>query len=223
MNDNIVEVIPGIFGEIKPERCMISSLAKKSRVYTNKRLRVNGEWKTITIHRLVLGNSLGRSIKPEYFVRPTCDVGKCINFNHLWEGFRLKNSQDRLRKEGAKNVGSTSVPKPQEKLRGREVIPSIRGEIQPKGCIICTLAKRSDGYSVKGTKVNGKTKSFYPHRLVIEDKLGRLIKPGYFACHSCADRGCVNTDDLWEGTPADNCRDAKRKKPFCFCSGPDRS
>ena len=65
MNDNIVEVILGIFGEIQPTGCIISTLAKSSSGYANKRLQINGEWKTLTVHRLVLENSLGRSIREE--------------------------------------------------------------------------------------------------------------------------------------------------------------
>jgi hypothetical protein len=221
MDDNIVEVIHGLFGEIQPTGCIISSVAKKSRGYANKRLRINGEWKTFTVHRLVLEHSLGLQIRSEYFACHTCDVRNCINPNHLWSGYRLENSQDRFKKRRIKDVGSTSAPTPQKQLRGREIIPGIRAQIQQNGCMICTLAKRSDGYAIKGTKINDKTKSFYAHRLVRSHKLGRPVKSGYFACHSCDDHGCINPDHLWEGTPADNSRDAKRKKPLSFRSRQD--
>jgi hypothetical protein len=177
--------------------------------------------KRLTVHRLVLEHSLGRQLRPAYFACHTCEVRNCINPNHLWSGYRLKNSQDRYKKGRIKDVGSTSAPTPQKPLGWREIIPGIRAKIQQNGCRICTLAKKSDGYAIKGTKINGKTKSFYAHRLVLEHKLGRPVKPGYFACHSGDDRGCINPDHLWEGTPADNSRDAKRKKPLSFRSRQD--
>jgi hypothetical protein len=221
MDDNIVEVIHGRFGEIQQRGCMLYSLGKNSRGYATKRLGINGEWKTLTVHRLVLEHSLGRQLRPEYFACHTCDVRNSINPNHSWSGSRLENPQDRFKKGRIKDVGSTSAPTPQKQLRGIEIIPGIRTKIQQNGCRICTLAKRSDGYAIKGTKINGKTKSFYAHRLVLEHKLGRPVKAGYFACHSCDDRGCLNPDHLWFGTPADNSRDAKRKKPLSFRSRQD--
>jgi hypothetical protein len=120
MDDNIVEVIPGIFGEVQPRGCIISTLTKSSRGYTNKRLRISGEWKTLTVHRLVLEHSLGRTLRPEYFACHTCDVCSWINPNQLWSGSRLENSQDRFKKGRIKDVGSTSAPTPQKQLRSQE-------------------------------------------------------------------------------------------------------
>ncbi|MEG4216055.1 HNH endonuclease [Microcoleus sp. Pol14C6] len=219
MGDKIVEVIPGIFGEVQPTGCIISTLTKSSMGYGNKRLSINGEWKKFTLHRLVLKHSLGLRLRPEYFADPTCNVPKCLNPNHLWEGSGREKSQYRFKKGRIKNVGSTSAPQPQKQLRGREIISAIQPKIQQNGYMICTLAKRSDGYAIKGTKINGKTKSFNAHRLVQEHKLRMPVKPGYFAYHSCYDRGCVNPDHLWEGSPADNSRDAIEKNRFPFVPG----
>ena len=207
MNDNIVEVISGICCEVQPTGCMISTISKKSRGYANKRLRINGEWKTLKVHRLVLKNNLELPMKPEYFACQAC-LRNCINFNHKWSFYRRSNFQYRLNKGWIKDVKITSAPQPKKQQRVREIIAGIR-------------AKRSDGYSVKTIRINGKNQSFYPHRLVLEHKLGRSVKPGYFACDSCEDRGCVNPDHLWEGTPADNSRDAKGKKPLSFRSRQD--
>ncbi len=219
MDDNIVEVIQGIFGEIQPTGGTSYSRAKNRGGYATKRLGINGEWKALTVQLLVLEHSLGRQLRPEYLACHTCEVRNFINPHHLWSGSWLENYQYRLKKGRIKDVGSTSAPTPKKKLRGREIIPGIRVQIQPNGSRICTLAKRSDGCAIKGTKINGKTKSFYAHRLVRSHKLGRPDKPGYFACHSCDDRGCINPDHWWEGTPADNSRDAREKNRFPFVPG----
>jgi hypothetical protein len=47
----------------------------------------------------------------------------------------------------------------------------------------------------------------YVARLVLERKLGRPIRPGYWACHHCDYPPCVNAEHLYEGTPKDNSRD----------------
>jgi hypothetical protein len=155
---------------------MISTLTKSSSDYANKRLGIKGEWKSFNFHRLVGKNILGRSIRTEYFGGQLCEVCNCINSKHLWEGSRLDNFQySRLKKGRIKEVGSTSAPPPQKKQRGREISPGIRLQIQPTGGRICTWAKRSDGYAIKGIKIKGKTKSFYAHRLVLEQNWDDLL------------------------------------------------
>jgi hypothetical protein len=49
-------------------------------------------------------------------------------------------------------------------------------------------------------------------RLSLAIKLERNIKPGYFACHTCDNRCCINPDHLYEGTHMDNVRDMTARK-----------
>jgi hypothetical protein len=50
-------------------------------------------------------------------------------------------------------------------------------------------------------------KRYKVHRLILERKLGRSIKSGYFALHICDCPSCVNQNHLYEGTHQDNMRD----------------
>jgi hypothetical protein len=45
------------------------------------------------------------------------------------------------------------------------------------------------------------------NRLVLERKLGRPIRPGFQALHTCDYPSCVNKEHLYEGTDKDNARD----------------
>lgn len=45
------------------------------------------------------------------------------------------------------------------------------------------------------------------HRIALEYKLGRPIKPGLLACHRCDVMTCVNPDHIYEGTRQDNADD----------------
>jgi len=49
--------------------------------------------------------------------------------------------------------------------------------------------------------INGK--SHKVHRVALERKLGRPIKPGYLALHTCDNPSCCNPDHLFEGTHKD--------------------
>jgi hypothetical protein len=60
-------------------------------------------------------------------------------------------------------------------------------------------------------KIDGK--KYKAHRLALERKLGRPIKPGFHALHHCDNPSCVNPDHLFEGTDKDNVRDRMQRNP----------
>jgi hypothetical protein len=62
----------------------------------------------------------------------------------------------------------------------------------------------------------GRTRFGRAHRLALERKLGRPIRPGYQALHHCDYQPCVNPDHLYEGTDKDNQRDRKQNNPECY-------
>lgn len=41
-------------------------------------------------------------------------------------------------------------------------------------------------------------------RIILERKLGRPIKPGFYALHKCNIGNCINEEHLYEGTPSQN-------------------
>ena len=100
------------------------------------------------------------------------------------------------------------------------VAPGIEGILQTDGCIFSTALQDRKGYPPLKT-INGKR--IRVSRLVLEHKLGRSIKAGCFACHSCDNPLCINPEHLWEGTAADNLKDAISKGRFststCFKKG----
>jgi hypothetical protein len=54
-------------------------------------------------------------------------------------------------------------------------------------------------------------KGYMVARLVLERQLGRKIRPGYYACHHCDHRWCVNPEHLYEGTKKDDARDRETR------------
>ena len=76
----------------------------------------------------------------------------------------------------------------------------------PNGCWLWM-----GGHGVRGyPHFNYDGKTLYAHRVSLELKLGRPIKPGLDVLHSCPDGDnpmCVNPDHLREGTHAENMRD----------------
>lgn len=60
------------------------------------------------------------------------------------------------------------------------------------------------------------------HRVALEGRLGRPLRPGAQALHNCDNPRCVNPEHLYEGSAKDNMADrdrrghnAKLRKRFC--------
>lgn len=73
-------------------------------------------------------------------------------------------------------------------------------------CEIWRGTRSTQGYAL--IVIDGKRQLV--SRLRLAEKLGRAIRPGFFACHTCnhgAD-GCISADHLYEGDHKDNARDA---------------
>lgn len=75
-------------------------------------------------------------------------------------------------------------------------------------CHMWTAKVDRDGY---GRFRAGDGKTVGAHRFALERALGRPLREGMCACHSCDREGCVNDAHLWEGTSGDNTRDASAK------------
>ena len=78
-------------------------------------------------------------------------------------------------------------------------------------CHVWTGKVNPSGYPVLSVLVGDGWRPVQVSRLVLERKLGRPLRPGYCACHTCDNRRCCNAAHLWEGTRADNLHDMWRK------------
>lgn len=75
------------------------------------------------------------------------------------------------------------------------------------GCVLWEGYTDKDGYPITCMTLEDGKKNRKVHRLVLERSLGRSLKPGMFACHSCDTPNCVNEDHLFEGSALDNNQD----------------
>lgn len=72
------------------------------------------------------------------------------------------------------------------------------------GCLLWMGAANRKGYG----RIRFNKKLYSPHRVVLEHKLGRPLKPGEDTCHLCHNPRCVEAKHLSVGSRSDNMRQA---------------
>ncbi len=75
-----------------------------------------------------------------------------------------------------------------------------------------------NGYGTFKERIEGKKVDLLAHRVSYEEFVGK-IPTGFFVCHKCDTRDCVNPDHLFIGTHSDNMQDMIKKKRQNYPSG----
>jgi hypothetical protein len=140
------------------------------------------------------GNSLW-ALRDNLLAGKTCEVPDCLSPAYCKN--KCSKHYHRFQKHGDVNKvlpkfwSTKKITDPVVLLNsGCHVIPGVNG--RPKKRIGASVINRS--------------------REVLENKLGRPLLPGMFACHTCDYPPCINPDHLWEGTMQDNIADRDRKR-----------
>ena len=82
-------------------------------------------------------------------------------------------------------------------------------------------ATRGSGIGYPSITLNSKSEG--AHRVMLQEALGRPLRPGMFACHRCDVSLCVNPGHLYEGSALDNARDMVSRERHVVRRGEDNS
>jgi hypothetical protein len=83
----------------------------------------------------------------------------------------------------------------------------IKPRLIPAGKCLEYLPKRKTPYGMVGATVDSVPVNFLAHRVTLEVKIGRILKPGEMACHKCDNKSCCNPSHLYVGSKSTNGND----------------